>query len=143
MRLLSARTEDKRIESIELSPETYKVAQIRGICNQNTKYYEQIMNLVYKISALVATAVNIAEVYTKFHIGQYTVIPIDLRTDGNTCHSVLLLNILRRVPFGQVGIHLIFGKGGIYMFFAVIIELADSHLRHFVLPCKALSTHVN
>lgn len=73
MRLLSARTEDKRIESIELSPETYKVAQIRGICNQNTKYYEQIMNLVYKISALVATAVNIAEVYTKLHIGQYTI----------------------------------------------------------------------
>ena len=41
----------------------------------------------------------------------------------------------RCVPFGQVGIYLVFGKGGIDMFLAVIVELAYSHLRHFMLPC--------
>ena len=39
------------------------------------------------------------------------IVPIHLRTDGDTCHAVLLLNFFGRVPFGQVGIHLVFGKG--------------------------------
>ena len=55
--------------------------------------------------------------------------------DGDTCHAVLFLNLFGSVPFGQVGIHLVFGNGGIDMLLAVIIELAYSHLWHFVLPC--------
>ena len=48
-----------------------------------------------------------------------------MRTDGDTCHAVLLLNIFGSVPFRQVGVHLIFGKGGINVLFAVVVELAD------------------
>ena len=62
------------------------------------------------------------------------VVPIHLRTDGDTCHTVLLLNLFRCVPFSKVGIYLVFGKGSIDMFLAVIVELADSHFRHFMLP---------
>lgn len=69
-----------------------------------------------------------------FFLG-WDIVPIHLRTDGDACHAVLLLNIFRCVPFGQVGIHLVFGKGSIDMFFAIIVELADSYLRNFVLPC--------
>ena len=65
----------------------------------------------------------------------WNVVPIHLRTDGDTCHAVLFLNFFGRVPFGQVGIHFVFGKGGIDMFLAVIVELANSYLRNFVLPC--------
>ena len=63
------------------------------------------------------------------------VVPIHLRTDGDTCHAVFLQNLFRCVPFGQVGIHLVLGKGGIDMFLAIIVELADSHLRYFMLSC--------
>ena len=65
----------------------------------------------------------------------WNVVPIHLRTDGNTCHAVLLLNLFGCVPFGQVGIHLVFGKGGIDMLLAIIVELADAYFRDFVLPC--------
>lgn len=58
-----------------------------------------------------------------------------MRTDGDTCHAIFLLNIFGSVPFRQVGVHLIFGKGGINMFLAVIVELADSHFRDLVLSC--------
>ena len=63
------------------------------------------------------------------------VVPIHLRTDGDTCHTVLLLNLFRCVPFSKVGIYLVFGKGSIDMFLAVIVELADSHFRDLVLSC--------
>ena len=71
-------------------------------------------------------------------LGWY-VVPIHLRTDGDTCHAVLRLNLFGRVPLGQVGIHLVFSKGSINMFFAVIVELADAHFRDFVLP--SISPH--
>ncbi len=63
------------------------------------------------------------------------VVAIHLRTDGDACHAVFFLNLFRCVPFSQIGIYLVFGKGGINMFLAVIVELADSHFRNFVLPC--------
>lgn len=44
--ILSATLDGKRIETIELSLETLKVVQSRGVCNQNTEYHNQIINLV-------------------------------------------------------------------------------------------------
>ncbi len=64
----------------------------------------------------------------------WDIVSIYLRTDGDTCHSIFLLNFSSGVPFGQVRVHLVFGKGGIYMFLAVIVELVDVHFRNFVLP---------
>lgn len=63
------------------------------------------------------------------------VVTVDVRADGDPCHAVFLLIIFGSVPFRQVGVHLIFGKGGINMFLAVIVELADSHFRDLVLSC--------
>ena len=44
--ILSARIDGKRIETIEVSLETMKVIQCRGLQNKNTEYHEQIVNLV-------------------------------------------------------------------------------------------------
>ena len=44
--ILSATIEGKRIETIEVSLDTLQVIQSRGVCNQNTPYHEQIVNLV-------------------------------------------------------------------------------------------------
>ena len=44
--ILSATIEGRRIETIEVNLETLKVVQSRGICNQNTEYHDQIVNLV-------------------------------------------------------------------------------------------------
>ena len=44
--ILSATIEGKRIETIEVSLDTLQVIQSRGVCNQNTPYHEQIINLV-------------------------------------------------------------------------------------------------
>lgn len=44
--ILSATIEGKRIETIEVSLKTLKVVQSRGVCNKNTEYHEQIINLV-------------------------------------------------------------------------------------------------
>lgn len=63
------------------------------------------------------------------------VVTVDVRADGDAGHAVFLLDIFGRVSFRQVGVHLIFGKGSIDMFLAVIIELADTHLRDLVLSC--------
>ena len=51
--VFSARIENKRVETVELSLETFKVLQSRGLCNKNTKYHKRIMNLVHKNIALV------------------------------------------------------------------------------------------
>ena len=51
--VFSARIEDKRVETVELSLETFKVLQSRGLCNKNTKYHKRIMNLVHKNIALI------------------------------------------------------------------------------------------
>ena len=44
--ILSATIEGKRIETIEVSLKTLEVVQSRGLCNKNTEYHEQIVNLV-------------------------------------------------------------------------------------------------
>ena len=44
--ILSATIEGKRIETIEVSLKSFEVVQSRGVCNKNTEYHEQIVNLV-------------------------------------------------------------------------------------------------
>lgn len=44
--ILSATIEGRWIETIEVNLETLKVVQSRGVCNQNTEYHDQIVNLV-------------------------------------------------------------------------------------------------
>lgn len=51
--VFSVRIEDKKGESVELSPETFKILQSRGLCNKNAKYHKQIINLVDKNIALI------------------------------------------------------------------------------------------
>ena len=46
--ILSARIENKRIETIEVSLETMQVIQCRGLMNQNTEYHERIIELVHQ-----------------------------------------------------------------------------------------------
>lgn len=51
--ILSATIDGKRIETIEISLKTLKVVQSRGVCNKNTKYHDQIINLVNKNKRLI------------------------------------------------------------------------------------------
>ncbi|MCD8295538.1 MAG: PcfJ domain-containing protein, partial [Clostridia bacterium] len=46
--VLSARIEGKRIETVELSLDTFKVLQSRGLCNKNSDYHDRIISLVQK-----------------------------------------------------------------------------------------------
>lgn len=46
--ILSAHIEGKRIETIEISLETMKVIQCRGLMNQNTESHERILELVHQ-----------------------------------------------------------------------------------------------
>lgn len=46
--ILSARIEGKRIETIEVSLETMKVIQCRGLLNKNTEYHDRIIDLVHQ-----------------------------------------------------------------------------------------------
>ncbi len=55
--ILSARINDSRIETVEVSLKTLSVVQSRGHCNSNTEYHDRIVNLVNsnmsKISAIM------------------------------------------------------------------------------------------
>lgn len=51
--IFSATINGKRIETIEVSLETFKVVQCRGVCNQNTEYHDQIINLVSSNKQLI------------------------------------------------------------------------------------------
>ena len=51
--ILSATIEGKRIETIEVSLKSLEVVQSRGVCNKNTEYHEQIVNLVNANSRLI------------------------------------------------------------------------------------------
>lgn len=51
--ILSATIDGKRIETIEISLKTLKVVQSRGVCNKNTEYHDQIINLVNKNKRLI------------------------------------------------------------------------------------------
>lgn len=46
--VFSARIDNRRIETVELSLDTFKVVQSRGLCNQRTKYHDRIIKLVQK-----------------------------------------------------------------------------------------------
>ena len=52
--ILSATIEGKRIETIEVSLNSLEVVQSRGVCNKNTEYHEQIVNLVNANSRLIS-----------------------------------------------------------------------------------------
>lgn len=51
--ILSAYTEDKRLETIELSLSKLKILQCQGVCNQNTEYHNRILKLVRKNISLI------------------------------------------------------------------------------------------
>lgn len=51
--ILSACIDGKRIETIEISISQLKVIQSRGVCNKNTKYHNQIVNLVNQNISLI------------------------------------------------------------------------------------------
>lgn len=56
--ILSATIEGKRIETIEVSLDTLQVIQSRGVCNQNTPYHDQIVNLVNANHQLIREVVR-------------------------------------------------------------------------------------
>ncbi|MFV0588012.1 PcfJ domain-containing protein [Bacteroides reticulotermitis] len=51
--ILSATIKGKRIETIEISISQLKLIQSRGVCNKNTKYHNQIINLVNQNLSLI------------------------------------------------------------------------------------------
>ena len=51
--VLSARIGDERIETIEISLETFEIIQSYGVMNQCTRYHEQIIDLVNRNIRLV------------------------------------------------------------------------------------------
>lgn len=46
--LLSAKVNDERVETIEVDLKRYQLVQSRGVCNQNSKYHNEIVSLVNK-----------------------------------------------------------------------------------------------
>ena len=56
--ILSATIEGRRIETIEVSLQTLKVVQSRGVCNKNTEYHEQIVNLVNANRRLISQRIK-------------------------------------------------------------------------------------
>ena len=57
--ILSATIEGKRIETIEVSLQTLEVVQSRGVCNKNTAYHEQIVNLVNANRGLISRRMKV------------------------------------------------------------------------------------
>ena len=56
--ILSATIEGKRIETIEVSLKSLEVVQSRGVCNKNTEYHEQIVNLVNANRGLISRRIK-------------------------------------------------------------------------------------
>lgn len=46
--LLTAKVNDERVETIEVDLKRYQLVQSRGVCNQNSKYHNEIISLVNK-----------------------------------------------------------------------------------------------
>ena len=46
--ILSARIEEKPIETVEVNLRTLQIIQSRGVCNKNTEYHDRIIDLVEK-----------------------------------------------------------------------------------------------
>lgn len=51
--ILSAYVGDKKMETIEISISQLKLVQSRGVCNSNTEYHEQIIQLVERNIPLI------------------------------------------------------------------------------------------
>lgn len=51
--ILSATIDGKRIETVEISLQTLKVVQSRGVCNSDTEYHDRIIKLVNKNKNLI------------------------------------------------------------------------------------------
>lgn len=51
--VFSARIGDERIETVEISLETFKIVQSRGMMNQDTRYHERIIDLINRNIRLV------------------------------------------------------------------------------------------
>ena len=51
--ILSACIDGKRIETIEVSISQLKVIQSRGVCNNNTKHHDRIIQLVEQNISLI------------------------------------------------------------------------------------------
>ena len=56
--ILSARIDNRRIETIEVSLETLKVVQSRGMYNSNTEYHDRIIKLVESNAELIRQRIN-------------------------------------------------------------------------------------
>lgn len=54
--ILSARINGERVETIEVSLKTFTIVQSRGVCNKNTPYHDEIVNLVNKNMNLIRKA---------------------------------------------------------------------------------------
>ena len=44
--LLTAKVDGERAETIEVDLKRYQLVQSRGVCNQNSKYHDEIVSLV-------------------------------------------------------------------------------------------------
>lgn len=51
--LLTAKVNDEHLETIEVDLKRYQLVQSRGVCNQNSKYHDKIVNLVNKKMNLI------------------------------------------------------------------------------------------
>lgn len=51
--LLTAKVNDERVETIEVDLKRYQLVQSRGVCNQNSKYHNEIVNLVNKNMTII------------------------------------------------------------------------------------------
>lgn len=51
--LLTAKVNNERVETIEVDLKRYQLVQSRGVCNQNSKYHDKIVNLVNKKMNLI------------------------------------------------------------------------------------------
>ena len=101
--------------------------ELQNTVHRITREFEFLHRLldgvVFRLALLFRTLreveVELEVKYLPILLLGWNVIAIHLRTDGDTYYAVLLLNLFGRVPFRQVGIHLVFGKGGIDVFLAI------------------------
>ena len=56
--ILSARIDDKRIETVEVNLKTMRLVQSRGVCNKSTEYHDRIVGLVQKNIGMIRQKVT-------------------------------------------------------------------------------------
>lgn len=57
--IYSATNKGKRIETIEVSLDTLKVVQSRGVCNKNTEYHDQIVSFFNSKRKLIRQRIRV------------------------------------------------------------------------------------